>query len=186
MMNKPTYTDTALLELIAQDSTEAYELFFNRYYAVITRVLLRYSRDPEQIKDWTQEFFVKLWENRQDINAQDIQQVKGYLIVTARNYVIRKLKQKKRVHLIFDELKAKMEVADNSLLEKFEEAELRQAYAVALTRLPSRNREAYSLNREEGLTYPKVAAKLGIPVKTVESQISRALAILRRELDSFL
>jgi RNA polymerase sigma-70 factor (ECF subfamily) len=185
-MNKPTFTDIALLELIAKDSSDAFELLFSRYYSIITRVMLRYSRDPEQIKDWTQEIFVQLWENRQEINTAGIHQVKGYLIVIARNYVIKKLQKKKRIHLIFDELKAKMEIADNNLLEKFEEAELRQAYAVALARLPARNRDAYSLNREEGLTYSKVAEKLGVPVKTVESQISRALAILRRELDSFL
>lgn len=185
-MNKPTYTDVALLELITQDSTAAYEVLFNRYYSLITRVLLRYSRDPEQIKDWTQEIFVKLWENRKDIHPAGIQQVKGYLIVTARNYVLKKLKKKKQVPLIFDELKARAEIADNNLLEKMEEAELRQAYALALARVPSPSRHAYSLNREEGLTYGKVAEKLGISVKTVESQISRALAILRRELDSFL
>lgn len=185
-MNKPTYTDSDLLELITKDNTDAYEQLFNRYYTIITRVLLRYSRDPEQIKDWTQEIFVKLWETRKEIKAEGIQQVKGYLIVLARNYVIKKLKKRKQIHLILDELKTKVDIADNNLLEKFEESELRQAYAVALAQMPDRDRDAYYLNREEGLTYQKVAEKLGIPVKTVESQISRALAILRRELNSFL
>jgi RNA polymerase sigma-70 factor (ECF subfamily) len=185
-MNKPTYTDIALLELIAKDSSDAYELLFNRYYSLITRVLLRYSRDPEQIKDWTQEIFVRLWENRKDINTEGIQQVKGYLIVLARNYVLKKLKKRKQIQLIFGDLKAKVEIADNNLVEQFDESELRQAYAVALARLPARNRDAYSLNREEGMPYHKVAERLGIPVKTVESQISRALVILRRELESFL
>lgn len=185
-MNKPTYTDKALLELITQDNTAAYEVLFNRYYSLITRVLLRYSRDPEQIKDWTQEIFVRLWENRKDIRTAGIGQVKGYLIVTARNFALKKLKKKKQVHLIFDEGIAKAEIADNNLQEKIEEAELRQAYALALALVPAPSRHAYALNRDEGLSYGKVAEKLGIPLKTVESQISRALAILRRELDSFL
>ncbi|WP_310586732.1 sigma factor-like helix-turn-helix DNA-binding protein [Telluribacter sp. SYSU D00476] len=56
----------------------------------------------------------------------------------------------------------------------------------ALSKLPPRTQQAYYLNREQGMTYGKVAEQLGTSIKTVEVQIARALSILRHELVSFM
>jgi RNA polymerase sigma-70 factor (ECF subfamily) len=42
------------------------------------------------------------------------------------------------------------------------------------------------MNRFEGLKYAEIAVKLGISVKTVESQMSKALKILREKLIDYL
>ncbi|QWT22075.1 sigma-70 family RNA polymerase sigma factor [Bacillus sp. NP157] len=54
----------------------------------------------------------------------------------------------------------------------------------ALLRLPERCRDVYLLNRIEGMSYAEVAAHCGISVKAVEKHISRALALLRRYVDT--
>jgi RNA polymerase sigma-70 factor (ECF subfamily) len=185
-MNKQIYSDKELFKLVAQDNTEAFEILFKQYYGTLIRVLMRYSRDPEKIKDWIQEIYVKLWENRKTINMEDVENVKGYLIVLARNHIIKQLSKKKEVKLVYDEQKAGIDIADNNLEENLKQSELQQAYVEALNKMPPRTREAYFLNRERGMTYSKVAEELGTSIKTVEAQVSRAIAILRRELVSFL
>jgi RNA polymerase sigma-70 factor (ECF subfamily) len=87
---------------------------------------------------------------------------------------------------VYDEQKAGIDIADNNLEENLKQSELQQAYVEALNKMPPRTREAYFLNRERGMTYSKVAEELGTSIKTVEAQVSRAIAILRRELVSFL
>ena len=42
------------------------------------------------------------------------------------------------------------------------------------------------MNRFGGLKYGEIAEKLGISVKTVENQMSKALKILRKELAHYL
>jgi RNA polymerase sigma-70 factor (ECF subfamily) len=184
-MNKPTYTDKELLELIAQDNKDAFEVLFNQYYSLLARSLIRFSPDAEQIKDWIQEIFVTLWEKRCTLHHADIQNLQAYILITARNHVLQELRKKKQVKLSFQEDYRGLEVADNNLEEKISHAELFEAYSVAVANLPARTRDAFYLNREKGMTYSKVAEKMGVSVKTVEAQISRALITLHRELISF-
>jgi RNA polymerase sigma-70 factor (ECF subfamily) len=52
--------------------------------------------------------------------------------------------------------------------------------------LPDGIRETFVLNRFEGFTYQQIATQENISVKTVEYRISKALAILRKDLGDYL
>lgn len=54
----------------------------------------------------------------------------------------------------------------------------------AIARLPARCREVYLLHRIEGMTYPEIAHRSGISSKAVEKHISRALRLLRAQLEA--
>ena len=53
----------------------------------------------------------------------------------------------------------------------------------AIDALPPRCREIFLLSREDGLSYGGIATTLGISVKTVETQMGRALKSLRAALE---
>ena len=95
-MNKSTFSDDQLVELIAADDTEAFKILFNKYYSTLVRILMRYSDDSELIKDWVQDIFVMLWESRAQLQGHQIVNFKAYFIVMARNYAIRVLSRKKK------------------------------------------------------------------------------------------
>lgn len=48
--------------------------------------------------------------------------------------------------------------------------------------LPERCRQIFMLSRYEGKKYKEIAALLGISIKTVENQIFKALAVLRKTI----
>ncbi len=122
--------------------------------------------------------FVSLWERRAQLTT--IENTEGYLFGAAKYLVIARFKQ-------------------NSLLEKYgtngtdpdgggnftEQTvafdELNEAYAQALLQLPGRCREVFVLSRS-GLSQREISEQLAISQKTVESQISKALRILRQLL----
>nr|WP_258077542.1 sigma factor-like helix-turn-helix DNA-binding protein [Xanthomonas arboricola] len=56
---------------------------------------------------------------------------------------------------------------------------LQHLHTHTLPALPPRCRQAFILNRIDGLTYPQVAAAMDISIKMVEKHISRALAACR-------
>ena len=56
----------------------------------------------------------------------------------------------------------------------------------AIELLPPRCKLVFALHRQDGLTYSEIADVLDISVKTVETQIGRALKILRKILKPYL
>ena len=62
---------------------------------------------------------------------------------------------------------------------------MEKALQRALDALPERRRLIYLLSRQHGLTYAEIAAALEISIKTVETQMGRALKFLRRRLATF-
>lgn len=180
------YCDKDLFKRISQDDAEAYGIIFHRYHATLTKVLTQYSNDSEQVKDWIQEIYLRLWENRRMIAMEKVENPKAYFITLSRNHVLRELSRKKQIHFATVEANKLPEIADHNLEEAINHRELWQAYKIALRKMPARTQETFFLNREGGLSYGEVANHLGISVKTVESQVGRALCILRQELRSYV
>jgi len=52
----------------------------------------------------------------------------------------------------------------------------------AIADLPDKSRVVFLMNRIDGITYREIAENLGVSVKAVEKQMSRALRILREKL----
>jgi len=66
------------------------------------------------------------------------------------------------------------------------ERELRDRINLAINELPEKCREVFLLNRNDHLKYQEIADKLRISVKTVETQMSKALQHLRIHLKEYL
>jgi RNA polymerase sigma-70 factor (ECF subfamily) len=64
--------------------------------------------------------------------------------------------------------------------------EVEAAIATAIAALPPRTREVFVMSRERGMRYSEIAEQLGISVKAVEANMSRALRMLRESLAPYL
>ncbi|HEX8277618.1 MAG TPA: sigma-70 family RNA polymerase sigma factor, partial [Segetibacter sp.] len=70
--------------------------------------------------------------------------------------------------------------------DKAEFNELRSNIDKAIFELPDQMRIIFEMSRYEGLKYAEIAARLSISIKTVETQMSRALVKLRHKLSEYL
>jgi len=161
---------------------EKFSQLFEKYFDDVTSFLHVYASSEAELKDWVQDVFIKLWEQRTRIDFEH-PSFKGYLLKTARNHALKELRHKKRYNTWLEEnliLLTELQSADRS--SELVPNDFGAAYNKVLSKLPSRALETWRLSREYGLSYREIAETMGVSVKTVETQISKTLHILRKEL----
>jgi RNA polymerase sigma-70 factor (ECF subfamily) len=77
------------------------------------------------------------------------------------------------------------EVTENAF-DKAEAGQLEQQFQRALDELPRQCKAIFQLSRFSELKYREIADQLGISIKTVEAQMSKALKLLRSKLADYL
>jgi RNA polymerase sigma-70 factor (ECF subfamily) len=176
-------SDADLLARLRGGDHAAFEAIFRQWYEPVVRAANRVLHDPGVAEELSQDVFLELW-RRRDTLAPD-SSVAGYLMQAVRNRALNHLR-----HL---QVQRKSAVYVEALSEPAEQAdadtqagELQDAIRDAIAALPPRTREVFLMSRERNLRYSEIAEALGVSVKAVEANMSRALRQLREKLSPFL
>jgi len=161
----------------------AFEKVFREYFPGLTLFALKYTGDMDSAKEIVHTVFVNLWEKRERIDADT--PLRSYLFTSVYNRCLNYLRDQRkfRKDALFD-ITVEMAAADDSSAQ-IEASELSIRIGEALEKLPERCRQVFEMNRFEGLKYRDISEKLGISVKTVEAQMTKALKILREHLKDY-
>lgn len=177
-------TDTIFGRIKSGDD-KAFELLYRQYFVRLCAFANKFVHDPIIAEGIVQEVFLKVWKNRSSLKNTNTE--KSYLFQAVQNTSFNELaKQKNRnsYQLILKEVyEGKTEFdAHDSLLAK----ELQLKINKLIDELPDQCRKIYLLSRNDGLKYKQIAQELDISIKTVETQMSRALKKLRLGLQDYL
>lgn len=178
--------DKVLVEKICKNDRQAFEKLFRKYYASLQRFLWGYVKNQQVAEDLVQESFVRIWENREDLNPD--KKIKTYLYKIGRNLAIDHNRHKKIVREWEEEKKAlhSFSSVDNTIDDKLHKKIMVTRVKEAIEDLPERRRLVFILSRYDGMTYKEIAEKLDISVNTVDTQICRALQTLRDKFSTSL
>src|SRR5688572_32952778 len=176
--------DAELVRRIRAGDERALEAVFKAHYAGMASFVQRFVRSPDLAEELVQDVFLKLWSKREQL--AEIETFRTYLFRAARNTALNylrraKLERRWREEQGTDDDPPTSFAADEETVEQ----ELAVAVQEAINRLPPRCREIFLLSRDGGLTYAEIARSLEISVKTVETQMGRALKSLRASLHHF-
>lgn len=159
-------------------TAKEFEEVFDLYYKQVRNFLYYKTSQSALSEDVAQDAFVKLWETREKIDKSSL---KAYVFTIANNLMINKLK---REQLKFKFLNYSEQRNDNVTPEYLlEMQEFDKKLQDVLAKIPEGAREVFLMNRIDGLKYREIAEMLGLSMKAVEKRMSRALSILRGELD---
>lgn len=166
-----------------QLTREEFEKIFRADFKGLCFFAQKYVKDFEAAREIVQDSFISLWERRSGLDTR--RPVKSYLTTTIHNRCLNYLRDNRKFNhriLEIENLIEHSETSDNDFLV---EKELEMAIQHAIAELPEKCREVFLLNRYENLKYKEIAEKLGISLKTVEAQMSKALQHLRIKLAAF-
>lgn len=176
--------DQQLTNAIRSGDERAFEQVFRKYRKRLIRFAYSYVQTISVAEDLTQDAFLKVWELREALDPQS--SIRAYLYQSVRNSALdykkhQAVEEKNYMSLrLTHELQSRVEVDDTDAGEFIE------AVQAAIEKLPKRGKEVYKLSRTDGLTYKEIAKVMEISVKTVESQMSRSLKLLRSALSDYL
>lgn len=152
--------------------------YYDLYYDQLCHFLNFYTQDITIIEDVLQEVFLKLWENKDEI---EIQYIKTYLFHAAKNKILNYLRDEQNRHYLlenwFDQQKYEKQGKECFDIEQFT-----LLLNDAINKLPEKCRKIFLLSRQEKLTYRQIAEQLDISIKTVEAQMGIALKRIRETL----
>lgn len=160
-----------------------FDYFFDKYYQGLCVYAYRILKSSSEAEDLVQDFFVRILENRKNIFIDT--SLKSYFIRSVHNRCLDNLAHRK-VKMNHEQFRLKMMSEDDIHDYPLLDSELTRQIELAIQKLPDGIRETFVLNRFEGFTYQQIATQENISVKTVEYRISRALAILRKDLGDYL
>ncbi len=158
--------------------------YFHLHYATLCNYALRFVSNHNDAEDAVQHVFVQLWENRKKLKVEV--PLNGFLYKATKNHCLNKIKHLKVRKQHADDVKAKNQLSVAPTYEDVEYLELHQHVAEAVASLPERCRMVFLLSRDEQLSYKEIAEKMKISVKTVETQMGKALKNLRISLSDYL
>ena len=172
-----------LVARLARGDRAAFEAVFHEHYVSLVRFAEAMLRSREAGEDIVQEVLLNLWRQRENLRIDD--SLRAYLYRAVRNRALNSVRNDRvRREALPDLVKESPEPAASEV--GLLEGELEAAVRAAIAQLPPRCREIFELSRFKGLRYVEIAETLGISVKTVETQMGRALKILRERLAPFL
>lgn len=162
---------------------QLFEQLFREYFSPLCNFAVGYVNDLDTAKEIVQEVFFNLWNKKDSITSD--KSVKSYLYTSVRNRCFNYIRDHKK----FRSYVLDVEIEDRDLVfenNSMTQAETQVKIQDALDKLPEKCKQVFELSRFDELKYKEIAEKLGISIKTVEVQISKALKILRVELKDLI
>jgi RNA polymerase sigma-70 factor, ECF subfamily len=167
---------------------QQFEAFLHNYQNLVFSTAMRLLANPSEAEDVTQEVFLRAYERFDELH--DSPTVGGWLRTVATNLSLNHLSRYRSRWSFFSELASRDEdvaspvdfPAETDVANEADLAGRKQLVEQALLGLPAAQRVPLVLYHLEGLRYEEIAARLGVSLGKVKTDIFRGREALRRKL----
>lgn len=177
--------DQLFQRVTLHDDASAFETIFHATYKALCQIAVKTIKNNVLAEEIVDDVFCHFWKNRKTITITT--SFRPYLLISVRNRsldYLRRMKSTEHSALepVIGNLESDQPIALNDLIYE----ELQARIDKVIQSLPAQCRTIFLMNRNEGFTYREIAEKLGLSIKTIETQMGRALKHLRTEMSDWL
>lgn len=151
-----------------------FDSYFRKLYLPLGMFALRIVGDADTAEDLVADSFSKVWQKIRE--GLEIDNFKSYIYQSVRNECLSYLRNKKETVGLENIMEINHETIDTS--------ERDAKIWKAIDGLPEKCRQVFLLSKRDGLSNEEIAEEMGISIKTVKNQMTKAFSRLREALSS--
>ena len=153
-------------------TSKEFEILFRKLYLPLGMYALRIVEDADVAADLEQDAFMKAWLYIE--KGGEIDNFSSFMYRTVRNVCLSYLRYKRDT---LDESNIP-DVGEEEIDSSFRDARIWKA----IDDLPEKCREVFLMSKQDGFSNEEIAEELGISIKTVKNQMTKAFSRLREAL----
>ena len=177
-------TDTIEHRIMMGDE-QSFELLYRKYFVRLCAFANKFLSDPQTSEEVVQDIFLKLWENRTSLRSDG--SGKSFLFQAVHNKSLNLLAHQKVVNRYSEMIRVVYSNAEEfDVHESLMAKELNSRIQAIINDLAPECKKIFLMSRSEGKKHQEITEELNISIKTVETQINRALKKLRSELSDYM
>ncbi|MBK7651223.1 MAG: RNA polymerase sigma-70 factor [Flammeovirgaceae bacterium] len=178
------------VEKLRAGDLASYKQVFDIYYKDLLKYANRFLNDIESSRDLVQEVYCYMWEKRSTLSIES--SLDSYLFRAVRNACINQIKRNKLKVNYIQEFMLRVNSEDTFSIERksgydhLVEQDLKEMIESIVESLPVQCGNIFKLSRFKGLKNQEIADMYNISVRTVETQIFKAVKVFREKLQHIL
>lgn len=183
------FISEGILQKIISGDESSFERVYRLFYSRLNYFACQYLLDSEASKNIVQDVFTELWARRHSLRADT--NLQAWLYTVTRNKSLKMISQLKSRHNYDNFIKSRQLDVNFKSLAEFETSnlvfeELQAQIKVSMEKLTPACRKVFEMSRFEDKKNREIAEELNLSIKTVETQISKALRSLKADLKDYL
>lgn len=176
--------DLSVLKKIKEGDINTFEKIFRLYYSPLCLYAAGITGKMYIAEEIVQELFYVFWKEREKL--QIFHSLKSYLYGAVRNRSLQYCEHQEVENLHKQAVLSKANNSDSSNpQDMLEYNELEDLINRTLNKLPERRLRIFRMHRFEGKKYAEIASELSLSVKTVEAEMTKALQLLKKEVENY-
>ena len=172
-----------LVKLLTDGNEAAFEALYHLYSRRLLLYLIKLLKSEHLASEVLQDVFVKVWNNRKNIDAA--QSFRSYLFRIAENCVYDFFRKAGRDKKLQEALIRNACKDYNPVEESVYMKERSRLLREAIDALPSKRRQIFQSVKIEGRSYDEVSRMLHVSVSTINDHIVKATKSIRENLERY-
>ena len=174
---------TDLLQRLEQNDEEALASLMAMYYDNLYNYAARFTKDEGLIKDCIQDLFIKIWNNRENLN--DTTSVKYYLFTSLKRKLLDTL-ETPGMRLKTEDNVLDFELTDMSELEEEAFHDQKERVLHAMNKLSDHQQRLLQMKFYKNQSNQEIAEELGITIQSVYNSVFKTLRSIRKQLQAMV
>ena len=175
-------SDKFIWKSLKKGDLNAFAVLFETYYPKLHNYGLKISKDPIITEDSLQDFFLYIYEHRE--NLSDLDTIASYLFLSYKRFLIRMINKNNRIkHIdVSGEVFIDLEFTAEELMAKQETETFKNTnLSNLLNKLPKRQKEAIYLKYYSGLKAREISEIMDINYQSVVNLLHKGISSLKEE-----